>query len=653
MIRRQFSPEASSRPLSGEASSRPLSGEAPSRHLFGEELVAAYLADPLRVPQEELPWSTCEVETVLEILQKNKVPLLSLAESPQNRDLLGDPLFQSARYVEEQELAGLRAEYELVKETLASAGIQDVLIKSVGLAPSFPYKSDNLDVLYKPQDIEQVKAVLRDLGYVELKNVEEPYKYLFRKFHAGRSVSAIHVHAHVGWMVSFVDEETLWRRCQVSLDDALVTVPAAEDALLITLAHYFYEDKRVALLDVLKFAHCLRRGVDWDEVYRIATWRGWKDGLDVSLLLCAYQERVLYGEGLVPLAILERAWRALPGWTRAVLEHQLGAGALVPPPPPRCGVSPSIGRGRDSAFVRREVGEVDVKGLPLRIPFVFSKIFFYTKLVRDPTRSITHKLKDLAVHTANGTKLRLHIHSQPAMLVTFSGVDGSGKTTQAKALQSAFHICHLRASHVWSRGGSSRWVGLFTRWSKKQLKADQPMQEAAGSQSMDKVRVRQQRFRSPWLRWGWSWLTVLELLLQYTRHVTLPLLFGRVAICDRYIYDTLADWAAYFGERMAERRLAAKVLRLLTPQPQIGYWLELPAEVAQSRSEDRLPESFLMAQSAAYSRMANLYGLRRLDASRDGEEIADEIVYQVLSTYFSDYHTLINSLFLKNPGQWK
>ena len=205
---------------------------------------------------------------------------MGLAEEPAAHPVeadLGRELAVTLAIEGEQELAGLRAEYKQVKETLASAGIQDVLIKSVGLAPSFPYKSDNLDVLYKPQDIEQVKAILRDLGYVELKNVEEPYKYLFRKFHAGRSVSAIHVHAHVGWMVSFLDEETLWRRCQVSLDDALVTVPAADDALLITLAHYFYEDKRVALLDVLKFVHCMRRGVDWDEVYRIAR-RSYEEG---------------------------------------------------------------------------------------------------------------------------------------------------------------------------------------------------------------------------------------------------------------------------------------------------------------------------------------------------------------------------------------
>jgi thymidylate kinase len=608
-------------------------------HRFSpEELVAAYLADPLRVPQQALPWSTCDVQTVLEILQRNKVPLLSLTESEESRGLLNNPLFQAARYAEEQEFAGLRAEYALVKETLASAGTPDVLIKSVGLAPSFPYKSDNLDVLYKPQDVERVRTVLRDLGYVELKNVEEPHKYLFRKFRAGRSISAIHVHGHVGWMVSFLDEEALWRRCQASADDALVTLPAAEDALLTTLAHYFYEDKRVALLDVLNVAHCLRRGVDWDEVYRIATWRGWRDGLNVSLLLCAYQEQALYGETPIPPAIREQAWHALSGWTRLLLERWLGASEVAPPALGQDGKRSLSGRG--------------IKQLPLRIPFVLSKIFFYAKLVRDPTRSATRKVKDLAVHTANGTKLRLHIHSQPAMLVTFSGVDGCGKTTQAEPLRSAFHTCQLRARYEWSRGGSSRWVGLFTSLSKQRTQADTRLAGAIESHRVDKVQARQQRFRSPWLRWGWSWLTAIELVAQYTWRVTLPLLFGRVVICDRYIYDALADWAGYFDEKRSELRLAARVLRLLTPRPQIGYWMDIPVEVVRSRSKDGLPEAFLLAQSASYKRMAELFGLHRVDARRGREEISDRIVCQVLSAYFDDYHTLMNSLFLKNPGQW-
>jgi thymidylate kinase len=654
---RRLSGEASSRRLSGEATARRLSGEATSGHLWGEKLAAAYWADPLRPPPPDLPWSACDAQAVVEILQRNKVPLLSLVESEENRSLFNDPLFQSARRAEEQDLTGLRAEYRKVKEALASEGITDVMIKSVGLAPSFPYRSDNLDVLFKPRDAERVGAVLCDMGYVELKNVEEPLKYLFRKFHAGRSVSAIHLHMHVGWMVSFLDEETLWQRCSVSDDDPLITIPAAEDALLTTLAHYFYEDKRVALLDVLKFAHCLRRGVDWDEVYRVADWRGWRDGLNASLLLCAYQEHTLYGETLAPSAVLQRALDELPRWTRRFLERHWGVRLLSLPR-----------RTERSEVSRSEASRAGPQEMPLRIPFVFSKVFFYTKLLRDPTRSTGRKLKDLAVHTANGTKLRLHIHSQPAMLVTFSGVDGCGKTTQAKALQSAFHTCHLRATHVWSRGGSARWVGFFTRWSRQRMEAGKGMREATGPQGMsvdswveeppepqqaEKVRARQQRFRSPWLRWGWSWLTAIELVLQYARHVALPLLLGRVVICDRYVYDALADWAAYFGEKMADQRLAAKIVRLLTPRPRIGYWLDVPPAVAQSRSKDGVPEGFVAAQSAAYSRMADLYGLRRLDGSRGKEEIADQVVYRVLSTYFAHYHTLINTLFLKNPGQWR
>ncbi|MBC7260940.1 MAG: nucleotidyltransferase family protein, partial [Chloroflexi bacterium] len=267
-----------------------------SRRIASEDICAAYLADPLRVPRREIPWAAYNAEQVLEILRRNKVPLLALLWREGGPFSGQAPLFQAARRAEAMELASLRAEYQLVKEALASMDIADVMIKSVGLAPSFPYKSDNLDLLYKPEHEEEVRATLVRMGYVELKNVEEPYKYLFRKFHAGRSVSAIHVHTHVGWMVSFLDEEALWQRCRNAQDDPLVTVPAPEDALLITLAHCFYEDKRISLLDVLKVAHCLRQGVDWTEVYRVATWRGWRDGLDVALLLCAYQECLLYGE---------------------------------------------------------------------------------------------------------------------------------------------------------------------------------------------------------------------------------------------------------------------------------------------------------------------------------------------------------------------
>ncbi len=602
------------------------------RGLTNEEICAAYLTDPLRAPERIIPWDTCKIDTVLMILRKNKVPLVALSNRKEGWPF-NEPLFQAAREAEAAELANLRAEYRLVKEELAPMGIADVMIKSVGLAPSFPYRSDNIDLLYKPQDVEKVRTTLIRIGYVELKNVEEPHKYLFRKFHAGCSVSAIHVHAHVGWMVSFLDEEALWQRCCRAQDDPLVAVPAPEDALLITLAHCFYEDKRVSLLDVLKFAHCVRQGLDWTEVYRVATWRGWRDGLNVALLFCAYQEWVLYGETLVPVPVLQQAWHELPTWTRAVLGRYLGIETM-------------------RALCH---GEQNLHGclaqVPLCIPFWFSKVFFYSKLLHDPTRGSWRKCKDLALHTGYGTKLRLRIHSQPSMLVTFSGVDGCGKTTQAKALQAAFETCHIRTHYVWNRGGSASWLRFFTRWGNIQAPATR---DGTSLSVEDKVRQRQQKFRSPWLRWGWMWLTTVELLLRYTRQIVLPLLFGWVVICDRYFYDTLADWAAYFGELGIERRLASKILHWFSPSPRIAYWLDVSPEVARSRSMDKAPADFLAAQRASYQRLAHLYGLKKQEeVHRSWPEISDDIVYEVLSCYFARFRTFINFLFLRNPGQWR
>lgn len=594
--------------------------EALSRSTLSlEELSAAYLSEPWRAPPVELSWSACDAERLLEVLRQNRVPLASVPESRMPRALQEHPALHAARQAEDLELGSQRAEYQSVYDALARYGISGVFIKSVGAEPSFPFKSDNLDILYRPQDTEQVRSVLQELGYVELKNMEEPHKYLFRKFRGGRSVCAIHVHEHVGWMVSFLDESRLWQRCRQAADDPALLIPAPEDALLTNLAHWFYEDKRLTLQDAAKCAYCVRQGVDWDEVYRIASWRGWSDGLSVALLLYAFQDEMLYGSTAVPASVLERAWRNTPAWARLLLR--------------------AYSQGRAA--------------VPLRIPFLFSKLFFYAKLVRDPTRSIARKIKDLAVHTAYGIKLRLHIHSQPSFLVTLSGIDGCGKTTQARALQSAFRICHLRADNVWMRGGSARWIALLTRLTRSLAKRpnEGPLDELSGTEA--KIRRRQERLRSPGLRSAWAWLTAIELMLQYTWRVTLPLLRGRVIICDRYMYDALADWSAYFEEPAIERRMQARVLRFLLPRPDISFWLDVPIEVAQSRSQDDLPSDFLSCQRVAYERLNELHRFQRLDGSVSSEEISAQVAQKVLGAYFASYRTWVNELFFKNPGQWR
>ena len=66
-----------------------------------------------------------------------------------------------------------------------------------------------------------------------------------------------------------------------------------------------------------------------------------------------------------------------------------------------------------------------------------------------------------------------------------------------------------------------------------------------------------------------------------------------------------------------------------------------------------MPLDFLRAQGSAYGQMAQEHSLRRLDGNLPPEVIADRLAYEVLGTYFASYRTFINTVFLKNPGQWQ
>ena len=170
-----------------------------------------------------------DIKRLIALLVRNKAPLIAITpeQGAVQRALCADPLFAEAQAAERAQYESLRAEYELAKALWQQAGIDDVLIKSPAAFPSFPYRSSNLDALVRRADGDRARQLLRAHGYVELRNVEENRKYLFRKFHRGAEMLGLHVHEHVGWYASFVDEEALWPRRRPSPDHPLVSVPSA------------------------------------------------------------------------------------------------------------------------------------------------------------------------------------------------------------------------------------------------------------------------------------------------------------------------------------------------------------------------------------------------------------------------------------------
>ena len=584
-------------------------------------LLAARLADPARLLTEEPQVAPDLLEELPAFLKANKLPILSLQRASDTDALLESSPMGEARQREADSFASQRAEFELVRLAWEAEGIESIFIKAVGLEPSFPHTSDNLDAYLRPEQGHAARQVMRRLGYVELRNIEEPNKYLFKRFRAGDEVCAIHLHLRIEWSVSFLFEERVWERRLVAPDDHRLYIPAPEDALLITIAHSLYENKCVKLGDLARVNHCLAHdALDWDYIWEVAHSKGWAPGLAGSLLLYDKLDRWLYAEPAMPAGQSDRAWTLLGGRRRRQVEAYLAQRELFPFP----------------------------------IGFIFSKRLFFEKMLRDENERWSRRLADVGTHLVTGSKLKLRLKSQPKMLVSVSGVDGSGKSTQAKAIQHAFDQCAIRTRGVWSRGAASPLAAGLIRLGKRlvggkvggQLDEDQSLDEAQREAQRDAL------FRRPAARRLWPWLILVDLTWTYLRKVRWPLLRGRVVICDRYVPDALAEMGGRLEDKQIAETLPGRLLRRLNPRPRRTFYLELSPAAARRRQPAEVQQGTLELaerQVAVYNHLLERGYTRRVDGTLAPEMISDWLVYDTLTDYFDRYRTLVNGLLLSNP----
>lgn len=573
----------------------------------------AWLCDPAPVSTEPQV-ARAELPALLDALRHNKVPLLTVQVWHPEAALWRTPQAIEALSRERQALSEQRAEFARVIEAFTSAGIHSALVKSVGLAPPFPYRSDNVDTLVPQEQGADAARALLELGYVELRNIEEPHKFLFKRFAGGGVASAIHLHEQVGWGTGFLDERWLWERVSPSFMDRLVVHPSPEDGLLITVAHAFYEDKEVKAWDLVKARHCVSQsGFDWDYVARQAEARGWLRSLGAALRFCARVERGLFGASFIPEGIPGHPARDF-GW-ESRYASRLAAGA---------------------------------QSLPAPIPFGYSKRHYFAKLAADRTLSAGHKLDDALRHTAAGLKRQLGVHSQRPMLVALSGVDGSGKTAHAESLQASFAACDIRARVVWSRGGSSPLTDALIRLGKR-LTGRRAADETDSSTD-PRLAGRAALWARPAVRLFWPWALALDLWRQYLPRVAWPLMRGWVVIADRYTADAVAEVEAYLAAAgHPGSPVALRLLGILSPRPICAYLLRVPPELAAERKGGAESGVFLAAQAEAYDQLVARGRLVPLENSQDFDSVSSTLVRRVLTRYYRSYRTLLNALFLSNP----
>ena len=244
----------------------------------------------------------------------------------------------------------------------------------------------------------------------------------------------------------------------------------------------------------------------------------------------------------------------------------------------------------------------------------------------------------LARPEARGATMRRALRrGRPGGIVAFSGIDGSGKSSQASALRDGLEGLGVQAEVVWSP--SQNLLFRLPTSVKRPLRrllsrlGESPDSSASHSAPVPSAGVGPAfaslpRQRAP-ITHVLATVVAVVLAISLRRAASRRRTRGRVVIVDRYTLDA----TVYVRQRWGEGRplrFQCWIVRKLARRPLAAYWLDLPPERAFARKQD-YPLDTLRERVGLYEEHAGALGVRRLDGQRPREELAEEILRDVWS----------------------
>src|SRR3954464_5195326 len=188
--------------------------------------------------------------------------------------------------------------------------------------------------------------------------------------------------------------------------------------------------------------------------------------------------------------------------------------------------------------------------------------------------------------------------NRKTLLISFSGLDGSGKSTQIANLVRALHASGYRTKQLafWDN------VVVLSRYREGFVHKVYRSERGIGAPGKP-VERRDKNVR----KW---YLTIARHGLYLLDAIHLRMVAGRalrggadVVIFDRYVYDELANLPL---NSAASRGFARAVARLV-PQPDVAYLLDADPEAAVARKPE-YPVEFMRKCRASYYALAELLG---------------------------------------------
>ncbi len=197
-------------------------------------------------------------------------------------------------------------------------------------------------------------------------------------------------------------------------------------------------------------------------------------------------------------------------------------------------------------------------------------------------------------------------------LISISGVDGSGKTTQIGLLLGEARDVESNSIVVWSRWRpltSLPLLALMKRLGYAKV-------HRTSSIGFVETQVAQKRG----LASLWCFLTQIDNLMKTGLKVMIPLLLGRTVICDRYVLDLMVENMADLHDTPTTSRIGHRLLRLL-PRPDLAFLIEVDPTVAFERKPDMPSLAHFSERIMLYHTLAENMGVERVNGNQLPEAI--------------------------------
>ena len=162
------------------------------------------------------------------------------------------------------------------------------------------------------------------------------------------------------------------------------------------------------------------------------------------------------------------------------------------------------------------------------------------------------------------------------MIITMSGLDGAGKSTQINRLIRRFNADKRKVRYVWARGGYTPGFEFI----KKCLRRLPVLKLAPRGHSI----VRDKQLRNPIIQKVWLIVAIFDLILLWGLYVRILSFLNISVFCDRYFNDTLLDFKQNFPAVDVERFFLWKCLKYMTPQADYAFIFWVPVDISIKRS---------------------------------------------------------------------